>query len=312
MNERMIQEVCFDKNLDLRGEYYYFKEGNIIDISKNDEYINLKDGEKISQNEFNDLKQYSMTLYLEEQIDIKEIQEENQAQINNINFFSGEQLPEVRKTHYEGQDEGAYGYGGISNISTYLKDRYGGSPTYVSGKMLTMDNFLMSDLENNVNNCSLTAITRIARYYYTKGYTNIPANKNTIYKKVVSIAKGYGYTSDGGTFPTKINNIAQDLFRAYSYKSSSSNGIYVWTFNGQVKSEVDSNYPVIMNIARGYYGDHSVTVCGYKIYKIGSKTHNFIAVYDGWVNAVRYIDYEAFANDLITSGFGSFNTIRVK
>lgn len=44
----------------------------------------------------------------------------------------------------------------------------------------------------------------------------------------------------------------------------------------------------------------------------GGWKHNMIQVYDGWDSTRRYIDYEAFASDLITSGFGSFNTIRMK
>lgn len=75
-----------------------------------------------------------------------------------------------------------------------------------------------------------------------------------------------------------------------------------------------------MNIARGYYGNHTVTVCGYAIYKrtkkyLGiktTKTYNMVQVYDGWSTSKKYIDYSAFAYDLITSGFGSFNTITMK
>lgn len=75
-----------------------------------------------------------------------------------------------------------------------------------------------------------------------------------------------------------------------------------------------------MNIARGYYGNHTVTVCGYAVYKrtkkiLGiktTKTYNMIEVYDGWKTTKRYIDYSAFAYDLATSGFGSFNTVTMK
>ena len=134
------------------------------------------------------------------------------------------------------------------------------------------------------------------------------------------MAKKYGYTEKGGTWPTKINNIIDDVLEDYGYSKSYSKGIYVWTFSGQVKKEIDNKRPVVMNIVRGYYGNHSVTVCGYSIYKskhkllIGSytKTHNMICTYDGWKSTRRYIDYEAFAYDLISSGFGSFNTVIMK
>jgi len=67
-----------------------------------------------------------------------------------------------------------------------------------------------------------------------------------------------------------------------------------------------------MNVLRGYYGNHSITVVGYKIYKKGLDSYPMIKVSDGWEGSYRYIDYDAFAYDLVTSGFGSFNTIEVK
>lgn len=96
--------------------------------------------------------------------------------------------------------------------------------------------------------------------------------------------------------------------------------IYVWSFNDQVKKEINADRPVIMNILRGYYGNHKVTVCGYAIYKrtksyLGikiTKTYDMVQVYDGWSTNKKYIDYSAFAYNLITSGFGSFNTITMK
>lgn len=141
-----------------------------------------------------------------------------------------------------------------------------------------------------------------------------------IYEKVVKIAKKYGFTEKKGTWPTKINNILDDVLESYGYAKSYSKGIYVWTFSGQVKKEIDKERPVVMNIARGYYGNHTVTVCGYGIYKSTYKVaklprerkHNMICVYDGWERGERYIDYEAFAYDLISSGFGSFNTVIMK
>lgn len=66
-----------------------------------------------------------------------------------------------------------------------------------------------------------------------------------------------------------------------------------------------------MNIARGYYGNHSVTVVGYCIYKKGSKEYPMVRVSDGWQGSYRYIDYNDFAHNLISSGFGSFNTVYI-
>lgn len=75
-----------------------------------------------------------------------------------------------------------------------------------------------------------------------------------------------------------------------------------------------------MNIARGYYGNHTVTGNGWATYShkwtVGplsfTTSYDMIAVYDGWAAGQRYIDYRAFAFDLVSAGFGSFTYIRPK
>lgn len=213
-------------------------------------------------------------------------------------------------THYEGTDSDAYGYGGISNIKNYLEDRYGGTATVVnSGKSLTINQSTMYGVSGKyANNCSLVAVAKVLKYYQSqKNKTKIDSSIGDIYDVVEEIALGYGYSDDGGTFPSKINNIEHDAFEHYGYDVDC-DGIYVWTFTGQVKKEIDASRPVIMNILRGYYGDHSITVAGYKIYKVKNTEYPMIKVVDGWSYGYRYVDYNAFAFDLATSGFGSFNT----
>ena len=46
-------------------------------------------------------------------------------------------------------------------------------------------------------------------------------------------------------------------------------------------------------------------------HKVNNSTKEMIIISDGWEYGKRYIDYQAFAYDLATSGFGSFNTIIV-
>lgn len=50
-------------------------------------------------------------------------------------------------------------------------------------------------------------------------------------------AKKYGYTTSNGTSPTKINNIVNDVLANYGYSKSKCKGIYVWSFNDQVKKK---------------------------------------------------------------------------
>jgi len=316
----LIKEIKYNTKLPLNAtKVYYFSEGEFYFLKKNhyETITNLN----VSEAEFYGYKLkckahlYNLTIELLDSIEL-----DTTAMINNMVFLTTATDEDILlQTRYSGQDSNAYGYGGINDIPTYLSNRYGGTVSYSSGKMLSTSNFTMSQLGSG-GICSLTAITRILVYYRTQGYTKIDSTKEAVYKKVRAKAINYGFTDASGTFPTRINNIAQDVLRDYGYKNSYSQGIYVWSFGGQVKNEINANRPVIMNIARGYYGNHSVTVNGYKIYKTAHKvffmttynTHNMIAVYDGWTTGQRYIDYEAFTYDLISSGFGSFNTVVLK
>lgn len=293
------------------GEFYYYL----------DNYYHTLDGTKITMKEFHEFLGNRKTNYYNFTLEmLAEIEADTISQLNNLIVIDYCDLKEeyVGKS-YKGQ-EGS-GYGGITNCKSYLKDRYGGTVSLSSSKSLSMANFKQGDLEKDANNCTLAAITRILYYYYKNGYTKINSNYNKIYKKVKSIAtKYYGYTSKKGTFPTKINNIVEHVLDDYGYGKSKCNGIYIWSFNNEVKKQIDNNKPVIMNIVRGFYGSHSVTVCGYAKYNVKKTTlffttntnYNMVRLYDGWRNYVRYLDYKAFAYDLISAGFGSFNTITMK
>ena len=305
-----------------QDKIYYLSEGEFY--VKNGENYKTLDGKDIEKNDFNELKKlrcqnyYSLTTDL-----LASIELDSMSTLNNITYLLNgiEDVDDLTMgKQYDGQNGEAYGYGGIDSPKKYLKDRYGGTVSNSSiSKFLSMQSFLCKDFENK-NNCTLVAITRVLCYYYKQGYSKLPSSYKKIYSKVLKVAKSYGYNEKDGTWPTKINNIIDKVLDDYGYPKSYSNGIYLWTFSKQVQGEIDKNRPVIMNIARGYYGNHSVTVCGYNIYKTKhnflwtsyTKTHHMICVYDGWYRHVRYIDYEAFAYDLISAGFGSFNTVIMK
>lgn len=211
------------------------------------------------------------------------------------------------------------GYGNITDCKKYLEEKYGGKVELISEKSLEMRCFTTKVFESEEKNCSLTAITRVLAYYGDKGYAGIEKSVPDIYKTVKSTAWGNGYTLKRGTNPTKIDNIIKKVLGGYGYKKAKCRGIYAWGFKPEVKKEIDADRPVIMNITRGYYAKHSVTVCGYKIYKVtkkwlfGSRKINgyMIEVYDGWSEKKKYIDYKLFADDLINYGIGSFNTLNM-
>lgn len=322
-----LNMILFKENIEGKflpseyGELFYLSEGEFYYFNNN-RYYTLKNESIESENFYQFLKdRKNGYLNLTYQL-LDEIQIDNMVQINNLIYLNQYDLSNqtVGEKTYTGQDKDAYGYGGINDCIKYLEDRYGGSATLSSSKSLDMKNFVMSTFESSANNCTLTAITRVLKYYYDKGYTKIDSSQYDIYRDVKRVAEAYGYTSTKGTGFTKINNIVEDVLEEYGYSKSTCKGIYAWNFSSEVKDEINAGRPVIMNIARGYYGNHTVTVCGYKIYKItkkgifgnSTKTYNMIEVYDGWSSGKRYIDYKAFAYDLLTSGFGSFNTISMK
>ena len=206
-----------------------------------------------------------------------------------------------------GQLNNQNGYGGIYNTYDYVNDKYGKGWSSKNWGTLepNISRFLMNDLDENANNCTLTAITRVFAYYRdNQNMSKIPDN-GTLYEDIKNIAEKYGYTAKTGTSPTKINNIINDIFKKYDYSGKGSS-IYVWSFN-TVKKEIDAGRPLIFNIAFGYYANHTVTVVGYSEFTrtkgMIKETKKFIKVYDGWTNNDSYIDY-----DLLN--FGSFSVAK--
>ena len=205
-------------------------------------------------------------------------------------------------------------YGGISNISKYLLEQYGQRGVLVKrGRAILMNQQSMEAISGRrTRNCSVVAVTRVIDYYRKKNnITSIPDDIRETYKIVEEIAESYGYTDKFGTIPFFISGIAKEAFSLYGIKAKCK-GVYVWTFEKQVVKEISEGRPVIMNIARGYYKDHTVVVAGYSIWRVGNKFYPMLRVIDGWRSGYHYIDYEAFAKDISQSIFGSFNTIVLK
>ena len=205
-------------------------------------------------------------------------------------------------------------YGGISNISKYLLEQYGERGVLVKrGRAILMNQQSMETISGRrTRNCSVVAVTRVLDYYRKKNnITAIPEDIRETYKIVEEIAESYGYTDKFGTIPFFISRIAKEAFSLYGIKAKCK-GVYVWTFGKQVVKEISEGRPVIMNIARGYYKDHTVVVAGYSIWRVGNKFYPMLRVIDGWRSGYHYIDYEAFAKDISQSIFGSFNTIVLK
>ena len=205
-------------------------------------------------------------------------------------------------------------YGGFTNISKYLEEQYGQRGTLVrSGRAISMNSQSMEQISGRrTRNCSVVAVTRIIDYYRKKyGLADISDDIRATYKVVEDIAESYGYTDKIGTIPFFISGIAREAFENYGIKAKCK-GVYIWTFEKQIVREISAGRPVIMNIARGFYKDHTIVVTGYSVWRVGNKLYPILRVIDGWRSGYHYLDYEAFARDFSQSIFGSFNTIELK
>ena len=205
-------------------------------------------------------------------------------------------------------------YGGIKNISKYLEEQYGQKGTLIRcGRSLSMNNDSMEQISGRrTRNCSVVAVTRVMDYYRKKNkIAEIPEDIKVTYKVVEEIAESYGYTDKIGTIPFFISGIAREAFAKYGIKAKCK-GVYIWTFEKQVAKEIAEGRPVIMNIARGFYKDHTIVVTGYSVWRVGDRLYPMLRVIDGWRSGYHFLDYEAFAKDISQSMFGSFNTIILK
>ena len=189
---------------------------------------------------------------------------------------------------YDGQLEGY----AISNHITYMADRY---TDYEYERGYELIGFVGLDMSKfgGDNDCTLVSITAVANWYRST-YPNIPDSTSEIYNDVLEIGKKHGYTTSGGTDPTKIDNIVEDVFKKWGYTIDASN-TYAWSFNTFVEQINQPNYnPLLFNIATGYYASHTVTVIGYRDYNVA----DFLLVKDNWSTSTRYIHYQQMWNEL--------------
>ena len=181
----------------------------------------------------------------------------------------------------------------------------------VNRRQSTLNAHLPEDLKDK-GTCSLTAITIFMGYFRAhKGYDNIDNNIYDLYEVIVDNSS----LLFGGTNPLSINNYVTDCFQYYGY-----NNIHGHTDNtnkiNKIKTEIDEGRPVIMSLSKGYYGDHTIVIRGYSIYKvtkkgflgIGTTTKNYLMLdgADGWGTSYTvYLDVEGLNWDAA----GSFGLI---
>jgi len=197
-------------------------------------------------------------------------------------------------------------YGNIYDLDGYIEKVFGLGWTLVESKVLRTQTFVQSDF-SGLNNCTVTALARVFAYQRDNGeYCRIPDN-DKLYDDIMKIAKDYGYSDESGTPPTKINNIIDELIKLYGYTGSGKSH-YISNFSSIV-TEIDAGRPLLLNIATGYYENHTVTITGYYKYQRGNglikQTKRFLKVHEGWTSRDAYIDYDVYAS----STYGSYSTI---
>ena len=219
--------------------------------------------------------------------------------------WSNSYLP-INGRQIAGQRPGAYGYGGIYDTLAYLNDKYGSgwASSGVWGSLeAKVPDFTMANISPDKNICTLIAIMRVFAYYRDTGSSGafIPVPDNAaLYQNIKEIAGGamIRYTELWGTNVFLIDDIVRRLTAQYSLDGAGKSSFSV-SFE-KMKVEIDAGRPVVLNIAAGYYGRHSVTVIGYCEFARGSddslETKQFLKVFDGWENKTepRYIDMSLF------------------
>ncbi len=208
-----------------------------------------------------------------------------------------------------GQNKNFNGYGGIEDLEKYMAFEYGTGWELKKSKLITgVPNFKQSSLGPDDNNCTLAAITRIMKYYQEQGLNKIPENIAEIYGIVREIGVRHGYNPGKSGLlrdlfvytPFEIKTMVRDTWKSFGYSKSSSQNIYLKKIKS-IRDNVDDMNPVLLNIARGDYKGHTVSVVGYRIFGSSRETSAdkiFIMVIDGWSETRRYIDWSRFGNTL--------------
>ena len=255
------------------------------------------------------------------------------------------------KEVYMGQrSEGA---GQIVLPDSYIVSRYGSGYQLETIKRLNgyknvVQNKYTIYIKNGVGegNCTLSAMYGIMQYLRdNKRMTKLPSDEVTIdpktdsfydrltqdgyisqkttlphiYETIRRKSIDYGYTNESTAW-TSINmvNIYHDVMAAFEYSSGFfkryAKVVLNFSFESQVKRQIDAGLPIMFNTARGQYGSHSMVVNGYRRY---SKEHKFwfikwteyknlLSLNDNWQKLDICFDLDAYKTNIFKEGFGTF------
>lgn len=185
-----------------------------------------------------------------------------------------------------------------TNLSEYLKTAYGADATFVQigGKLISFEPLLQNNY-GKTQDCTLTSITALTNYVTKKQHS-----VDSIYNGVESIALGYFYNGDKwGTVPVFIKKVLEKTLANFYKRCATKSGYFkgVGVRWGTIVNQINRENPIIMNLfkdGKDYYYSHSITVVGYRVFKVGAQEVRMLAVYDNWYKTVSYIDFAHLSN----------------
>jgi len=186
--------------------------------------------------------------------------------------------------------------GVIYNPVTYLHNTVGKKTdkyTITKSKICTgVGNRTCTDLGGH-SNCTLTALYNAMVYFRSKGYSKIPSKQSTLYSVIKTQATklGYNYKKSEGLSVTKNDNLVENTWKeGFGYSTGDGSNNYLWV-SSTATNLIDKGKPFLFSLASGAYYDHTVTVCGYKIYKNErtKNTYTFLVLNNGWTHSYTYL-----------------------
>jgi len=215
-----------------------------------------------------------------------------------------EQVPENHKK--------AAGPGGIADCEKYLKEHYGADPVLEREILLPIetDSNLQMSGRKGAENCSVAAAARVCEYWCSREDVKFPHNLADSYQvSEILAASRHRYTEQKGLSQFRIKPLLHELTHRYGINLDCRLHI-LWNYKKHIERELEAGRPVILNIALGYYRNHSVTVAGLREYSCGGKQVIMLAIADGWNPGIRYIDMRVFRRFPGFQGISSVNTAK--
>lgn len=181
-----------------------------------------------------------------------------------------------------------------ANIGAYLKKKFNTEDVQqVSSKVLKIAPLLQNDY-GEAGDCTLTSITTCVNYYRA-GQSSI----QEIYDYVEKVARKWGYNGNVGTFPLFIQRIYNEVLKKFPCAKKRTAQGYIknvgFNFN-TIRNIINKSTPIVLSVnndGRNYYKNHSITIVGYKVFKVNKRTVNMLVVYDNWYKNEAYVDWDA-------------------